>query len=365
MSGVEPSSEVTMCASVIELYLSGGMSESEFATACLRFKKLHNGRKNSTPKELSHVTEYATSTPKENVRIAVCSSCKRCMVTCRVFCPFCILLKKQVVYLFKGCNQPNCLANTSDLKSIITSLEGNESKCLNAFCYHVRRNSATGEYYYNHIIGIIGDLMSTGQFDAIRNTTRSEILETLKRCKEGNLICTLNCQNTISLFAHLGEKELAMAAADCCRDRLPPGDDTTLFEDGLKTAISKDAPEKLLFAEKAPAPKDIKNIRRENIAYLKADKSHVNAVDAILAPAAADYDTIVEEGSDLSSTDDKQCEEHPDELPRDNEEGEQEEQSDHQMETEQTEQLDGQEESANPSGKGKGKGDIKASDRTT
>ena len=344
MSDVEPSSEVYNCASVIQLYLSGCMSDAEFGTACLRFKNLHNGRKHSTLNELSHITEYATSTPKENVRIAVCSNCKRCMVTCRVFCPFCIVQKKKVVYLYKGCNQRNCLANTSDPKSIITSLDGNESRCLNAFCYHVRRNSATGEYYYNHIISIIGDLMSTGQFDAIRNTTRSEILETLKRCKEGNLISTLNCQNTISLFAHLGEKELAMAAADCCRDSLLPGDDTTLFENGLKIAISKDAPEKLLFAEKAPVSKDIISVRRENAMHKNASVSRVNAVDVILAKAAAQHDEEVGQ----FDTDEEIYERQPDEregteFPEGNEG-----QQDNQEETAQIEQQSDKEKSNQP-----------------
>ena len=358
-----------MCAEVLQLYLSGSMSESVFGEACSSFRKLHEGIKNYTPRELCRATENSTSTPKENVRIAVCSSCQRCMVTCRVFCPFCIVLKKEVVYLFKGCNQPNCLANTSDPKSIITSLDGNESKCLNAFCYHVRRNSATDEYYYNHIIGIIGDLMATGQFDAIRNTTRSEILETLKRCKEGNLISTLNCQNTISLFAHLGEEELALAAAECCRDSLLPGDDTSLFENGLEKAISDDAPEKLLFAEKEPASKDLVVVRRENRLSRQTIVKRVNAVDVILAKAAAQNNYMEDNESEQSSTDEEENEGQLNGqetgLPRDNEEEGHDVQPDNQMETEQTRQPDGQEESSDQPNKGKSNGDGKPEGMTT
>lgn len=353
-----------MCANVIQLYLSGSMSDSEFADTCSCFRDLYHGIQNYTPRELCHVTENSTSTPKENVRIAVCSGCNRCMVTCRVFCPFCIVLKKQVVYLFKGCNQPKCLANTSNPNSIITSLDGNESKCLNAFCYHVRRNSATDEYYYNHVISIIGDLMATGQFDAIRNTTRSEILETLKRCKEGNLISTLNCQNTISLFAHLGEEELAMAAADCCRDTLLPGDDTTLFEKGLSKAISKNAPEKLLFAEKEPASKDVTVVRKENRVYRRKNGERVNAVDAILAKVAAQNYVMADNESEQSDTDEGENEVQPDEnegtqLPQIIEEEDHEVQPNNQVNTEHMEQQDDQGDASTQSDMGKSKGDGK------
>lgn len=187
-----------------------------------------------------------STTPKEQVRILTCSSCQRTMITCRVFCPYCLLFNHRPTYLVKGCNNASCLANTR-VNGVIQSLDGNVAKCATAFCNHVRRSATYGEVYYNHPISIIGDLISSGLFFALTNTKRSEIMNTIQQCQEGGIISTITCANTISVLAHMGEKQLADAAMKCYDSVQVPGMTVDSLKSGLLKASSSSAVEKKLF----------------------------------------------------------------------------------------------------------------------
>ena len=242
--------EVNSC-DLVSRFLSSMVSNTSGEGILESTKRLFDVKDMRTYYDVLKTIRNCSTTPKEQVRILTCSFCRHTMITCRVFCPYCLLVHQRPTYLVKGCNNANCLANTRD-NGVVESLEGNVAKCANAFCNHVRRSATYGEVYYNHPISIIGDLISSGLFFALTNTKRSEIMNTIVQCKEGNLISTVTCANTISVLGHMGEKQLADAAMKCLDGAQVPGVSTDSLNSGLIKAASSNAVEKKLFKASLP-----------------------------------------------------------------------------------------------------------------
>lgn len=246
--------EINACDCIAHI-LSSAISNSDGDAIVESLKRFFKVADKKTYYDILKITKKCTTTPKEQVRILTCSYCKHTMITCRVFCPYCLLFHHRPTYLVKGCNNAKCLANTR-VNGVIESLEGNVKKCATAFCNHVRRSATYGEVYYNHPISIIGDLISSGLFFELANTKRSEIMDTIRRCREGNLISSLTCANTISVFAGLGEKQLADAALQCLSDVRVPGASTESLASGLIKAATTGAVEKRMFKATLPIMND-------------------------------------------------------------------------------------------------------------
>ena len=161
-----------------------------------------------------------------------------------IFCRKC-LQNKIIVRRLQGCKVDTCFANNKFWDNY--SKENlDPDDFMNITCTH-QRNSSSEFFYSMTPVAHIVLLTNCGFDDRITNSTRTEIYQLVKKCKENKTISPQICHNCIYSFSYLNEIDISSWIESIYCSLYNPASLRNSMKDEVDKLVSVNSIEKLLY----------------------------------------------------------------------------------------------------------------------
>lgn len=179
----------------------------------------YHGDKLYTVQKAVALVDRASCHSGKGVQCVMCDVCKSWMISARVVCLVCRHANPpQTSRLFKCSLSKGCKAANSVYENY--TLEVNDGGLV-MVCKHKKTGCGKSFQYFGPSEHI-GNLFKMHQFFMLCNSTREEILNTLRECKQHGVLSYLTSLNALSCFRSFGEKQIAAKIEESLSEAITP-----------------------------------------------------------------------------------------------------------------------------------------------
>ena len=257
----DPGSVDSVWFQFLSVCLEDGMSMATGNRLISIFSTLQPNRIEGLSMEfLMSSIENWSCVPSCLTRIGICSECSIENRPGQVFCLHC-LKKKKLIRLIKGCNVSGCPGKKENEDEVFDENQTDQYK--QATCFHSRQSFTGSGIIYHSMISIVGDLVSSGLFFRLCNTTYKDMAITAALCRRNKEMSNILGTNALSAYEYLQVPIVDYLKA-CSQEIQASGDHVEALTTGLEECTKSGSIEDKLYY-------DLPNLSKEDMEKLKTE----------------------------------------------------------------------------------------------